>query len=138
MQKGIFSNNMSKTISVNEAISKGHRMVTYPVYVIMFGIMGLSVFLQKKLCFSFSLMALSFLSSFIFAWLYWSIVITKWRIWAFYNVDNMYELHNKAVSGMLIWERGSFFEKTEIRTKKDKEKLKKIGLRITESNFFNL
>ncbi len=55
----------------------------------------------------------------IIAWITWSVLITKWRIWAFSNVRNVHELKREAIRNKLIWKTGSRFEKTEYRSKKD-------------------
>jgi hypothetical protein len=63
-----------------------------------------------------------FILSFVLSWLWWSINITKWRLWAFDNVRNVHELKKRASREQLIWKDGNFFEKTEIRSAADKDK----------------
>lgn len=62
----------------------------------------------------------------ILAWITWSILITKWRIWAFTNVRNVHELKREAILSNLIWKDGTSFERTEYRSKKDKIILKQL------------
>ncbi len=137
MRKGIFNRYMSNLVSVDDAISKGHKIISYPVCIIMFGTMGLSCFMQKRINIPFWIMAICFISSFLLAWLYWSFFITKWRIWAFENVENKNELKERAIQEMLIWNDNSIFKKTEIRTQSDKERLKKIECRFNDSDSEN-
>ena len=69
---------------------------------------------------------------FIAGWLYWSVAIPKWRIWAFENVDkrNWKELKHKAIREKLIWPDNSIYNKTELRTEKQKELINKIQEKI--------
>lgn len=118
------------SISVEKAISKGQLWVNLPVMIVMFGIMIVS-----SLLISFKIIPLwagitIFISSFVFAWLTWSILITKWRIWAFSNVENLIELHEQAVEAKLIWEKGSFFEQTEIRNANEKALVKQFEIQM--------
>jgi hypothetical protein len=110
-------------ITVDRAIKRGQRIMNIPVFILLMGTM----------CGGFYLIAIKILPTwmipvFIFgsaipAWIYWSFAITKWRIWAFSNVDNVHELKQQAIESSLIWPDGSFFEKTEIRTKKERQLL---------------
>jgi hypothetical protein len=104
-------------ISVEEAIKKGKQSVNMPLPFIMIGTIALGFFGMEISGWS---VPLSILGSFILSWLYWSFAITKWRIWAFSNVDDIRLLELQAIIEKLIWKRGSIFEKTEIRTKKEK------------------
>ena len=57
---------------------------------------------------------IGFVSTIALMWLWWSFVITKWRIWAFGNCRNVHELKRKAIEQKLIWNDNSWFNKTEI------------------------
>jgi hypothetical protein len=107
-------------ISVKEAIEKGKRFVNLPIPFIMMGVMILgfctNIFKTSPVWFA----PLSILGGILLGWLYWSFAITKWRIWAFSNVKYICVLEREAIKNQLIWSRGSVFEKTEIRTKKEK------------------
>ena len=48
------------------------------------------------------------------AWLYWSISLPRWRLWAYSRVEDIDKLHTMAVSYGLLWRDGHFFERTEI------------------------
>jgi hypothetical protein len=112
---------MKETVTVDTAILKGHKMITLPLVFVMIGSFGIVIFSIDVLpSWAFPL---SFLCScLLFPWLYWSIMITKWRLWAFENVRNVHQLKRDAIAEKLIWSDGSIFEKTEIRTKSDREK----------------
>ncbi|MGV3559794.1 hypothetical protein [Larkinella arboricola] len=115
--------NINDMVTVDEAISKGHKMVNYPVMGIMFGNIGLTLYLGTQKLIPTWGFPVGFVLAFVFAWLWWSFMITKWRLWAFDNVRNVHELKKRAIQEKLIWADNSIFEKTEIRTATDKEKL---------------
>lgn len=127
---------MNETVTVDKAISKGHQMVTYP---------GMAIFIITILL-SFYMVFLQFIpiEAFLFSaipaaglmWLWWSFMITKWRIWAFQHVRNVHELKKRAIQEKLIWKDNSFFEKLEIRSTSDKEKLTLLQAKFEEEDLF--
>ena len=121
-------------ILFNKVLDKGQYYINFPVMVIMFGCMGISYYLNQIEIISKQIMGVGFIISFVLGWLFWSIFIPKWRIWAFELIDEKfhYQLREEAVKGKLIWSNGHIFEKTEIRTKKQKIKIKVINDRIDE------
>jgi hypothetical protein len=115
-------NNRRDRLTVNKAIMRGQLVVNIPVMIIMFGTGYVlyqlsSSHLVHKLVF----LPGSFVLAPLIAWVYWSFAITKWRIWALTNVEDHFELKQDAITGGLIWEDGSFFERTEIRSAKEKK-----------------
>ncbi|WP_314060610.1 hypothetical protein [Empedobacter brevis] len=127
---------MTETVTVDEAISKGHKMVSYPVMIIMCGTIGLTLYLgAQKLIPTWSFL-IGFVLALVFAWLWWSFMITKWRLWAFENVRNVHELKKRAIQEKLIWVDNSVFEKTEIRTVTDKEKLNTLSNKFKQDDLF--
>lgn len=127
---------MNETVTVDEAIAKGHRMVNFPVFIIMFGTIGLCFYLVIQKNLPYWTIPVGFGLAFGLAWLYWSVMITKWRLWAFDNVRNIHELKKRAVQEKLIWSDNSIFEKTEIRNATDKEKWNSIQPRFKEDDVF--
>ena len=87
---------MNETITVDEALRKGHKMVTYPGMAIMFAMLGISFYLGMAEITPIWIIPVGVVSSFITAWLYWSVMIIKWRLWAFENVRNVHELKKRA------------------------------------------
>ncbi|NOX67916.1 MAG: hypothetical protein GXP15_01905 [Gammaproteobacteria bacterium] len=53
---------------------------------------------------------------FFLAWLWWSISVPRWRIWAYANVEDIQALKQRAVDVGLTWPDGHVFGKTEIKT----------------------
>jgi hypothetical protein len=113
---------MNETVTVDKAISKGHWMVNLPVFIIMIGTIGLCLYLGTQNILPPWIYPVGFGLGFGLAWLWWSVMITKWRLWAFENVRNVHELKKRAINENLIWPDNSFFEKTELRGARDKEK----------------
>lgn len=119
-------------VTLNKAILRGHLTVNIPVLIILFGLPFLFSYLETKKVILLYQKNILIPSSFILAWLYWSFVIVKWKLWAYKNVKELDELKLLAVKQGLIWQDGSFFEKTEIKTKSEKQKLLNY-----ENDFYN-
>jgi len=130
--------------SVKECVSRGSWWVNGPVGLIMFGGFGLLFIIgwligwppahhanvaQLSILDSggviagvlFVVIALVVMSPIVLAWIWWSITIPKWRIWALQNVDHWPELETAAIEAKLTWPRGSIFEKTEIKSREQRE-----------------
>jgi len=127
---------MNETVSVDQAISKGHKMVTYPGMVIMVSLLGLTLFFGSIRHYSAWFWAVGMLISFGAPWLYWSVMITKWRFWAFENVRNVHELKKRAIQEKLIWADDDIFGRTEIRSTAEKEKWGKIQEKFNRKDEF--
>jgi len=110
---------MTIDMTVDKAVNKGLIFVNGPVVIIMFSLSGWLMYAAVVNIIPWYFLILGFLIGPCVAWIFWSFAITKWRIWAFRKVENHSELKQSAVIAGLIWEDGSFFEKTEIRTQKE-------------------
>lgn len=117
---------MKQEISINYAIKRGQLMVNVPVFITLLGFPVLAWYLSDQNIIPQWGILVAIGGGFLIAWLIWSYMITKWRIWAFENVRNVHELKKRAIQAKLIWSDNHVFEKTEIRTKNEKIKLKKI------------
>ncbi|MEP0265422.1 hypothetical protein [Dokdonia sp.] len=127
---------MRQYVSVDKAIWKGHFMVNAPVLLSLFGIPALSFYLKYQGLIPVWGIFVAFLIGFVLAWLIWSFMITKWRIWAFNNVRNVHELKKRAIEEKLIWGDHSKFEKTEIRSKYQKEKIDKLKHKFEKEDIY--
>lgn len=127
---------MHETITVDEAIAKGQRMINYPVFLIVLGIPGASTYLVVQNILPVWVLPVGFILGLGLAWLYWSIMITKWRLWAFENVRNVHELKKRAIREKLIWPDNSFWRKTEIWTPLDKEKWLSLQSKFNKEDVF--
>ncbi len=112
---------MLENITVDEAISKGHKTITYPGMLLLFGLMVLTVFLGILLRPHVWIWLVGLPLSFILPCIFWGIRITKWKVWAFSKVRNVHELRKRAVLEMLMYNDHSFYNKMEIWNASDKE-----------------
>ena len=88
---------MKREISVNDAIKRGQLIVNLPVFIFLFGFPILSWYLSNQNIIPEWGIIVAVGCGFLFSWLIWSYMITKWRIWAFENVRNVHELKKKAI-----------------------------------------
>lgn len=117
---------MKQELTVDKAIKRGHLTVNVPVWSIMLGTPGISMYLfSLKLIPNWGI-AVSFFIGFLLAWLFWSYRVTKWRLWAFENVRNVHELKKRAIQEGLIWKDNKWYNKTEIKSSFDKLKWKEL------------
>ena len=49
------------------------------------------------------------------AWVYWSAAIPRWRDWVASHECDREEVQRRAVATLLVWPKGSPFERTELR-----------------------
>ncbi|MCD2260284.1 hypothetical protein [Psychroserpens luteolus] len=127
---------MKQDVSVDKAIKRGHLTINVPVILCLIGCPALAVFLSKKDIIPSWMIAIAIILGLGLGWLIWSILITKWRIWAFEHVRNVHELKKRAIEEKLIWADGHVFEKTEIRSKKDQLKLDALDYKFREDDIY--
>ena len=117
-----------------KTIIVGHLVINVPVVLLSFGlpIIAFNLFEGSVLKIVFSI--IGFILGISISWLLWSLLITKWRLWAFNQIheDDWYKLKELAIINKLIWDDGSDFELTEIRTNEDNEQIIEIAERISE------
>lgn len=117
-------------VAVNKAVMKGQLTVNLPVFFIVMSIMGGACYLSEiELVPPYVMVCGIFLGPLV-AWVYWSFAITRWRIWAFSNVDDVHLLKERAIAGQLIWPDGSIFEKTERRTARERKLIAELEKRL--------
>jgi hypothetical protein len=113
---------MESKTSITKVINRGRIMVNIPVFIAMIILPSLTYILNLEL----KIVLVTCVIGFILAWGIWSIMITKWKIWAYEKVEDIDLLKRRAIKEKLIWPDGHFFERTEIRSKQDKLKLEKL------------
>lgn len=67
-----------------------------------------------------------FLVSWPLAWLAWSLLVPRWRVWAYERVENLDELKMQGIAAGLIWREGHLLERTEIRTRDQRRRLREL------------
>jgi hypothetical protein len=110
------------TTSVDDAIRRGTRLVQWPVWLLLAApgpILVLSRWLlhipAHNQRFYPSILSV-FCLCFVAAWLWWSITVPKWRLWAYEHVDDIPELKRRALETRLTSADGSIFSRTEIKS----------------------
>ncbi|MBU1538762.1 MAG: hypothetical protein KKC29_06805 [Alphaproteobacteria bacterium] len=121
---------MSGRMTPAQAATRGHLAVNGCVGLTMLGIPGLTYGAVLLLGFgpssALAAAASAFLVSWPLAWLTWSLLVPRWRVWAYERVEKLDELKMHAVTVGLIWREGHFFERTEIRTHDQRERIRKF------------
>jgi hypothetical protein len=67
-----------------------------------------------------------FLLGISLAWLWWSVMVPRWRIWAWSRVADTDDLRERAVRTGLIWPEGHVLERTEFRDAATKRVLREL------------
>jgi hypothetical protein len=130
------SRSLIENVSVDQAIRRAHVLINFPVFLIILGSIVASVFMVAYFGYSSWMYLLTIPSGVVLAWLYWSIAITRWRLWAFHHVRNVHELKQRAFREKIIWREGSFWEKTEFRTRSDREKWNWLQQKFAREDVF--
>ncbi|WP_298902346.1 hypothetical protein [uncultured Psychroserpens sp.] len=127
---------MKQEVSVDKAIKRGHLMINVPVMICLIGSPAAGIYLSAHDYIPNWGLAIAIVLGIGLGWLFWSIMITKWRIWAFEHVRNVHELKERAIHEKLIWGDGHIFERTEIRSKKEQRKLDELNLKFRADDLF--
>ncbi|MBS0294918.1 MAG: hypothetical protein JSR45_01315 [Proteobacteria bacterium] len=66
------------------------------------------------------------LGGFAGAWVLWSWLTPRWRLWAYQRVDDIAALKAQAVKSRIIWPAGHVLERTEICPRDLREQLRAL------------
>ncbi len=116
---------MEKPVSKRMAIAVGLLFVNIPVLIIMLGPLWVfaAAIENGHIDRSYNWVGLVvFLSGFVLAWLWWSLTMPRWRVWAYERVEDISALNQSAVEVGLTWPDDHFFGKTEIKSKELKNR----------------
>jgi hypothetical protein len=121
---------LARKMTPAQAVSRGGLAVNGTVMLTMLGLpvlaFGGAQLLGLDTQTAGSAAALTFLLSWPLAWLCWSLLVPRWRIWAYERVENLDELKMRGVLAGLIWRDGHFFERTEIRTPHQRRRIREL------------
>ena len=116
---------MTDRISIKQALRRGFWTVNLPVLLIIFSQFGITLVVMQAAERFGSLLprpAVDYLmpallivafSSPLTGWIWWSVAVPKWKLWAYSRVEDVQALKIAAIQGQLIWPDGHIFEKTE-------------------------
>ena len=127
---------MTETVTTNDAIKKAEKMLSYPMLIIFFGLVGLSFYLVIMESMPAWIIPVGFLISFTISVFYWSFMITKWKLWAFENAQNVHELKKRAIQEKLIRADDHILTKIEIWNSAQREKWNSLQPRFNEKDIF--
>lgn len=74
-------------------------------------------------------MAATLAISSLMAWLIWSTLVTRWRLWAYRLVDDIEGLKAAAVSASFLFPDGHPFQRAERRSSRQAEELARLEAR---------
>jgi uncharacterized membrane protein YciS (DUF1049 family) len=127
---------MDGSVTVEQALSKGRWQLKYLPMIVTFGCIIGCYFLVEYTFLEGYIILIGFVLGFSMGWLVWNYYVMKWKIWSYENVRNIHELQRKAVEEKLIWNSGSWFEKTEFKNYEQKQKLKQLEKKFLEKDVF--
>ena len=127
---------MNASVTVEQALRRGRWQLKYLPMIATFGCIGIGFFLSNQEIFGGWIIPIGFVVGFLLAWILWSYFVMEWKIWAYENVRNIHELQRKAVEEKLIWDSGSWFEKTEFKNYKQKQKLRQLEKKFLQKDIY--
>ena len=87
----------------------GWVWVNGPVFVLLFGPLGAALFVTRGAEeVSAVFFATAFFGGFAAAWLWWSVMLPKWRLWSYARVANPLAIKYRSVEVQLAWPDGSY------------------------------
>jgi tetratricopeptide (TPR) repeat protein len=127
------------TMSIARAIWVGLLWVNGPVMLLLIGVPTVGVLAMTRLPpadagWKAAILLSSIVLGFTLAWLWWSVTVPKWRLWAYERVDDIPRLKARAVAVGLVWPDGHVFERTEIKTRAHAEQERALEERARESD----
>jgi hypothetical protein len=108
---------------IQAAVKKGYEDISMVSLFLLIGpilmSLVLGVFIMNESDAGGVLICASMPLGFILAWLWWSYSVPRWREWALKQPGvNPEELQKAAEVVTLVWPKGHFFEKTELKLRK--------------------
>lgn len=109
-------------VTIDQALRKGKLLLVWVPLLSMIGLIatGIAFFKMEYIPYNIIIGLSLLISAFVVPWLWWSYQVVKWKIWAFANVSDVRTLEKRAIAMQLIWPHGSWFEKTEFKSKEQK------------------
>ena len=121
-----------KKISASAAVWAGQAWINLPVFVFIFSPICLFCLLafpwlnRQSGFVAGPLLICLFLLGIGLAWLWWSVMVPRWRIWAWSRVADTNDLRQRAVRTGLIWPEGHVLERTEFQDAATKRVLREL------------
>jgi hypothetical protein len=106
---------MNERLSPGLAVLIGHAVVSVPAVLLL----GITMFSFAAL--GHGTLTGGFFVGVVPAWLWWSFVVPRWRDWVVDHDLDVDAVQSIAVATGLLWPRGFFLEKTELRRRDGKK-----------------
>ncbi len=120
---------MKKHVSQSAAIWTGMLFVNLPVLIFIFApYVVIDVSIKNGLIDRYfeKFLPLTFVGGIALAWLWWSLTVPHWRVWAYERVEDIAALKAKAVEMGLTWPDGHILARTEIKTRALREREREL------------
>lgn len=127
---------MRESVTVEQAISKGKIKLIYLPMMMFFLSIGIGFYLLNLKLIDGWMTAGICIIGLLLACFLWSYSVVEWKVWAFENVRNVHELKRKAIESNLIYKDDSWFNKTEIISYEQKQKLKYLEKKFVEKDVY--
>ena len=124
---------MHYTVTVDEAIRKGQVLIKLPFFLAFSATIAAGFFVAARLE-SPVATAATIAAGWTFALLYCAQASVRWRIWAFSNVRNVYELRDVAVLVRLMSRSNSLLGRLEIASALQRRKLRELDSRFVQAD----
>jgi len=92
---------MDKEVTVDQALIRAQRTITYPSIAIPLVMIGLTLYVQKHFSLPGLFIPVGIIGGFCLTAAYRYIMITKWQIWAYTHVRNIHELRKRSIDAKL-------------------------------------
>lgn len=125
---------MYEVVSVDQAINRGMKIVVVPAMLVMIAIIFLAMWLVNETAYFKIGTWLGIITGFFGGLIYWSMMSTRWRLWAFDNVRNVHELDKRAADYFIIGWAG--LEKLEYQTAKQKQRWAELQQKFHRLDIF--
>lgn len=125
---------MQNSVTVDEALKIGKRVIKYPSIFIFIASIFFSIYFSvtyDNLNFIYLILTAGVIVPFVYKFF----VITSWKIWAYENVRNVHQLRQKSCEEGLTYSQDNI-NIFEFRSKIQKEKLKKLEQKFLQDDVF--
>ncbi len=121
-------------VTVQEAIRKGYRTVNLPSGGLFLAGVVIGFILNNEFKYPGWIFALTGGLGLLLSVIYWSIATTKWKIWAYENVDHIHEFEKKAREARMIDTPSDFML---YQSQADKQRLQQLQQRFKKADVFD-
>jgi hypothetical protein len=131
---------VEKIVTVDSAIKKGRVQLFLIPLLILLGMMVISVLVTSHVKNGSNWVPFCGVAGLIMTialpFLYYFLMLTRWRIWAFSNIRNVHELKQRAILGQIYPKDNSFLWRLEIKTAEQKQQIANLEQKFEQPDVF--